>query len=245
MSEEMSAYQRLNNELSELIKNTPKGTKLPSEPQLAKSLGISRATLREGMRTFESQGLIYRRQGLGTFVVGPTQVIETGLEVLESIESQAKKIGLDVTLGHLEINALEANEDQAQKLNLAQGDRLTEVRRVILSEGVPIAYLIDTLPQLMLNPEHLEQDFTGSVLDLLIRLGEPTLSVSKTEISAVTANSDAVKALGIQRGDTLLLLSSILFDVNGEPVDLSYSYFLPGHFRLHIVRKIGGLNNHR
>lgn len=244
MSEEMSAYQRLHNELSELIKNTPKGTKLPSEPQLARALGISRATLREGMRTFESQGLIYRRQGLGTFVVGPTQVIETGLEVLESIETQAKKIGLDVTLGHLEINELKADEEQAQKLSLAQGDPLIEVRRVIQSDGLPIAYLIDILPEIFLKPENLAHNFTGSVLDLLIRMGEPALSVSKTEISAVTAASDAVKALGIQRGDTLLLLSSILFDVDGNPVDLSFSYFLPGNFRLHIFRKIGGLTNH-
>lgn len=243
MSEEMSVYQRLHNDLSQLIQNTPKGTKLPSEPQLSKDMGISRATLREVMRTFESKGLIYRRQGLGTFVVGPTQIIETGLEVLESIETQAKKIGLDVTMGHFEINNIEADVEQARKLNLSQGNPLVEIRRVILSEGLPIAYLIDILPVEILNIENMAEDFTGSVLDLLLQIGEPTLSVSKTEISAVHAQPDSVKAFGIQRGDTLLLLSSILFDVDGNPVDLSYSYFLPGHFRLQIVRKIGGIPN--
>ncbi len=91
MTEELSTYQRLQNELSIIIDNAPKGTKLPSEPKLAEQLGVSRATLREAMRTFESQGLLRRRQGLGTFVVGPTQVIESGLEVLESLEKQAEK----------------------------------------------------------------------------------------------------------------------------------------------------------
>ena len=93
MTDERSTYQRLQSELSNLIQNTPKGSKLPSEPVLAEKLGVSRATLREAMRTFESQGLLRRQQGVGTFVVGPTQVIDTGLEVLESIETLADRMG--------------------------------------------------------------------------------------------------------------------------------------------------------
>ena len=65
-------------ELAELIAATPAGERLPSEPELARQLGVSRATLREAMRTFEAQGLIRRRQGVGTFVVGQSPVIESG-----------------------------------------------------------------------------------------------------------------------------------------------------------------------
>ena len=86
-------FARLQNELDRLIRETKPGEKLLSEPQLARELGVSRATLREGMRTFEAQGLIRRRQGVGTFVVGETRVIDSGLEVLESIESLANQIG--------------------------------------------------------------------------------------------------------------------------------------------------------
>lgn len=69
-------FQRLQNELSSLIADTPAGERLPSEPELARRLGVSRATLREAMRSFEGQGLIRRRQGVGTFVVNQTNVIE-------------------------------------------------------------------------------------------------------------------------------------------------------------------------
>src|SRR5690606_30955540 len=96
----------------------PHGDKLPSEPMLAKMLGVSRATLREAMRTFEGQGIIRRRQGVGTFVVGPIQVIETGLEVLESIETLAEKIGLDVKMGELAYTQMKANEYYAKNLNV-------------------------------------------------------------------------------------------------------------------------------
>lgn len=243
MTDDLSTYQRLQNELSVLIESAPKGTKLPSEPKLAEQLGVSRATLREAMRTFETQGLLRRRQGLGTFVVGPTQVIESGLEVLESLETLAEKIGLDVTMGEYEIVQIQAKEKTAKKLHVAPGDSLTQVRRVILTGDSPVAFLVDNLPEGTLSSATLESNFTGSVLDLLIHSGEPALSMSKTEISAINAPEDVAKALDIQRGDTLLLLKGVLYNQEGDPVDYSFSYFLPGYFRLHIIRKIGGVNS--
>jgi GntR family transcriptional regulator len=91
-------FQRLQTTLANLIAETPPGNRLPAEPELAHQLGVSRATLREAMRTFEGQGLIRRRQGVGTFVVSHSQIIESGLEVLESIETLSNKIGLDVSI---------------------------------------------------------------------------------------------------------------------------------------------------
>ena len=243
MTDNTSTYQHLQNELSELIENSPKGTKLPSEPKLAQEFGVSRATLREAMRTFESQGLLRRRQGLGTFVVKPTQIIESGLEVLESIESRAIKIGLEVAMGAMDITYIRANEIQAEKLDCRKGDLLVKVQRVIFTEGSPAAFLVDILRKDTISYDILSDKFTGSVLDLLIHLGEPPLSVSRTEISAINAPEDVAKALDIQRGDTLLLLNGLLFDKDGQPIDFSYSYFLPGYFRLHLIRKIGGVTS--
>jgi GntR family transcriptional regulator len=239
----VSTYQRLQNELSLLIHNAPKGTKLASEPKLAEKFGVSRATLREAMRTFESQGLLKRQQGLGTFVVKPTYVIESGLEVLESIETQAEKIGLKVKMGDFEVSELKANNEIAQKLNISFGTPLIKISRVILTDDGPVAYLVDILIKGILDKEILKTQFTGSVLDLLIHKGNQPLSLSKTEISAIHAPTDVAKALNIQRGDTMLLLNALLFDEEGVPIDYSHSYFLPGYFRLHIIRKIGGVSS--
>ena len=38
MTDELSTYQRLQNELSTIIENASKGTTLPSEPKLAEQL---------------------------------------------------------------------------------------------------------------------------------------------------------------------------------------------------------------
>ena len=86
MSKHLSKSQRLHEDLGRVIAVAKPGERLPSEPELARRLQVSRATLREAMRTFETQGLIHRRQGSGTFVSHPSQVIDSGLEMLESID---------------------------------------------------------------------------------------------------------------------------------------------------------------
>lgn len=234
-------YLRLQNELTKLIAATPPGGRLPSEPELAKMMGVSRATLREGMRSFEGRGLIRRRQGVGTFVVPQTKVIETGLEVLESIESLANRIGLSVSMGELEIKDVLASPEEAEKLQVEEGSRLVKVSRVIFAENRPVAYLIDILTPNVLTEEDLQAGFTGSVLDFLVERGRPRLHKSFTDIHAVAAHPEIAKKLEIQRGDVLLMFAARLYSEIGVIVDFSLSYFLPGYFRFHVVRQV--MNN--
>lgn len=235
----ISTSQRLHEELGKIIADTPPGERLLTEPELAKQLNVSRATLREAMRTFETQGLIYRHQGSGTFVIHPSQVIDTGLEVLESIETLSKRIGLEVSMGALHIAHQPANEEYSKALSLDQNGRVLYVSRVIHAEGRPVAYLIDVLPDEIVPPGELDTGFTGSMLDLLLKRGTPTLVSSRCEINAVQATPDEARALRIQRGDVLLRFIAYLYDTNGRVVDYSYSYFLPGYFNFHIIRRVG------
>lgn len=233
-----SLSQRLHEDLAQLIADTNPGDRLPTEPELAKQLGVSRATLREAMRTFETQGLLLRRQGVGTFVVRPTQVLETGLEVLESIDTLAKRTGLPVSRGKIDLEVRVANDEECAALELEPDCQVVSISRVIMAESRPVAYLIDILPQDVLSPEDVKEEFSGSVLDLLLEKGDPQLVNSHCEIAAVAANSKIARALQIQRGDAILKLSSRLFSLDGKIVDSSFSYFLPGYFRFHVVREL-------
>jgi GntR family transcriptional regulator len=231
-------FQRLQSELSVLISGTPAGERLPSEPQLAKQLGVSRATLREAMRTFETQGLIRRRQGAGTFVVGQVQVMESGMEVLESLETIARRLDLAVTVSDLHIERVYADQELADGLKLPLASRLVSVRRVIRADNRPVAYLVDTLPEDFLKPEDLPRNFNGSVLDFLIARGTP-LTISRAEISATGALADVARVLEIQREDVLLKFTSQLYIADGSVVDYSVSNFIPGYFSFHVIRRVG------
>ena len=232
-------FRRLQIELAEMINSLPAETRLPSEPHLAKQLGVSRATLREAMRSFEGQGMIRRRQGVGTFVVAKVPVLDTGLEVLESIETIAQRSGLTVRMGELQARQVTADEGIAAELNLKVGADLTRVSRIIFTDQRPIAYLEDTLPMDILGVNELQSGFTGSVLDLLLRRGDPKLTQSRTEIKAIGATSEVARALQIQRDDVLLHFAAQLYSEDSRVVDYSNSYFLPGYFRFHVVRRVG------
>lgn len=237
--ENLSLFQKLHQQLAEIIESTPAGEKLKSEPELAASLGVSRATLREAMRSFEGQGLIRRRQGVGTFVLDQKQNIETGLEILESIETLASRLGMDVKMGYLGINKSVAGQDLSQKLQISPQSAVVKISRVIWVSDHPVAYLIDTLPENILSEEDLEKGFTGSVLDLIIKRGTFQLSHSKTYITACPASSDIAKKVQLQRGDVIQKFEAYLIENSGRIIDYSESYFVPGFFKFHVIRKIG------
>jgi DNA-binding FadR family transcriptional regulator len=52
----------------------PVGRRLPPEPELAAALGVGRNTLREAVLALVHGGLLERRQGSGTYVVGDTEL---------------------------------------------------------------------------------------------------------------------------------------------------------------------------
>ena len=231
-------FQRLQSDLAALIGSTPAGSRLVSEPELAKQMGVSRATLREAMRTFETQGLIRRRQGAGTFVVGKVPVIDAGLEVLESLDTMARRMNLAITVSDLYLERVDATEEQAAGLGIAVGTCLTRIRRVMRADTRPVAYLIDTVPEDVLKLQDLPEGFSGSVLDFLLERGHD-LRISRAAITATNATAEVAKALEIQRGDVLLQFVSQLYTADGRIVDHTVSYFIPGYFNFHVVRRIG------
>lgn len=232
-------YQLAAEALAEVVATTPEGGLLPSEPALARSLGVSRATLREAMRAFEERGLVIRRQGVGTFVRRSPPLIESGLEVLESIETLAARKGLRVEMGAHTVRRRPADDGEARHLQLRQGEEILEVSRVIAAGERPVAFLIDVLPSDVLSEAELAGGFRGSILDLLLRRGKPTLEVAHTEINATSAAAEVARHLSIQRGDVLLRFEASLYGRDGRVIDHSISYFLPGVFRFHVLRRIG------
>ncbi|MBW8011313.1 MAG: GntR family transcriptional regulator [Chloroflexi bacterium] len=234
-----SLSQRLHEQLGQLIQETQAGERLLSEPKLAKQLRVSRATLREAMRTFETQGFIHRRQGVGTFVVHPSGVIESGLEILESIHTMAQRIDLPVEMVSFEVGRRAADKKEAEILQLEPDANIVQVSWVMAAESRPVAFLVDILPEDILNAEEINENFNGSVLDLLARREDISLSNSRTEINAVAAKPEIARALGIQRGDVILVFEATLYSNQGRALDFSYSYFLPGYFRFHVNRRVG------
>ena len=62
------------------------GHRLPPERELAQQMGVSRPSLRSGLRTLQAMGIITSRRGAGTFIVeGPPQLGKAPLEFLAAL----------------------------------------------------------------------------------------------------------------------------------------------------------------
>jgi GntR family transcriptional regulator len=132
-----------------------------------------------------------------------------------------------------------ASEVEADRLQLAPADQVLSVARVIMTGKRPVAYLIDIVPLNYLRQQDLADNFNGSVLDLFLKREQPALSHSRTDIVPVAADDDLARQLKVKEGDTLLKLEAQLFTRDGSVADYSQSYFVPGYFHFHVVRRVG------
>lgn len=217
------------------------GDRLPSEVDLASQMGISRPTLREALLHLEQEGAIVRRHGVGTFVSARTPVFESGLEVLESLDRQARRIGLNTQVIHLEAEERPATPEEIDVLSLPEEGSagVLSVDRVIAVEGRPVAHLRDVVPHDRLRRDDLGDDFSGSVLDILLQRGTPRPVTSRTEIAAEGAGALTARLLGVPRGIAMLKLVGQLYGHDDQVLDYSVSYFVPGYFRFHVMRRVG------
>ena len=231
-------YVQAHDRLMELIQEQglQAGDRLPPEAVLASRLGISRATLREALRLLEEEGVITRRQGVGTFVAA-NRHLESGLERLESVLSLAARQGMETQVQDLSIDTVRAGRLLAEQLQVDRGSPLTRIRRTILVEEQPVAYLEDMLPTDVLSPSELDDTFNGSVLDFLRRRRRPHIREAVAGITAARATRALAQRLGVRPGAALLLLEETLFDAGGAPVGFSRNYFVPDRFRFHVVRR--------
>jgi len=62
------------------------GNRLPPERELAREMGVSRPSLRSGLRTLQAMGIITSRRGAGTFIVeGPPHLGKAPLQFLAAL----------------------------------------------------------------------------------------------------------------------------------------------------------------
>lgn len=211
---------------------------LPSETELSQRYSVSRATIREALSQLEQRGVVNRRHGVGTFVAPRLPRIDAGLEQLESLETLARRTGLKTRMGSPNIEERSAERAEAECLQIPARSPVLSIERVIMTGTRPIAYLVDVVPTTVLHRRDLDSRFQGSVLDLLIRRGNLHLSHSRTNILIESADKEIASKLHLQQGEPLHKLDAQLYTRDGHVVDYSQSYFVPGYFHFHVIRRV-------
>ena len=201
-----SARAQVEDAISSLIKTMHPGDQLLPEPESSRQLGVSRATLREVLRSFAERGVLVRRQGVGTFVTSRIPILETGLEVLESLERMADRLKLQTEVTYLDIEERLATPGERQGLACEEPLEILAVSRVITIEGEPVADLIDVVPLTFLRAADLESNFKGSVSGYPVGEGKTRFGDLENRDRCCECNRSDSRRLGIAPGTALLKL---------------------------------------
>ena len=209
--------------------------RLPSEFELAKSLGVSRATLREALRLLEEENVIVRRHGVGTFV-NSKPIFTSGIEQLSSVSSMIRTAGMEP--GTIYLSSMQAipSEDDVLRFQCDDDQTVVTMERVRTANGDPVVYCVDKVPKNYLPNDFLIRE-EGSIFTALEESGDIHISYAVTFIDPVGYHEIASPTLNCEPETSLLVLKQLHYDENDRVVLYSKNYFRADKFSFHVVRK--------
>ncbi len=233
---------RLRDELLEEITSSQlaPGTKLPTEGELAKRFGVSRATVRDAVRALVEAGYVVRRRGSGSYVAERRRMphgLDSTLSYLAMIESAGARAGMRILRAGFEQGGKDAGA-----LQLDPGDTVLAVERVRTADGAPVIYSHDRIPAHLLRPDLDLHQLDPSLFALLSSSGHAADHATAT-LRAVASTGHTASVLGIRRGKPLLYIEEIDYDRDGVPVMLSREWHVSEAFDVRINRKANPLRD--
>lgn len=132
----------------------PEGELLPSENVMAKEYGVSRETIRKALDYLSQDGLIQKKQGLGSIVLNPT-IFEFPISGLTSFKELSDAQGMKSKTILLRNERIQVDQYLKKKLMLPLKKEVLAIERIREIDGQRVIYDYDYL-----NP-----DFTGDIPD--------------------------------------------------------------------------------
>jgi GntR family transcriptional regulator len=216
----------------------PAGARLPSEPELAAELQVSRATLREALRAMELEGLLRRRQGSGTFVADRPRMANS-LDVNFGVTDAIRAAGMTAGIAHRRHWVEPASPGEAALLELEPGQDVLVIERVRTAEGKPVVLSRDLFPSRLVagHPQAVEAMLERSIYDVLERDLGIVIHHGVARFRPVRADHSVAGRLGVPRGELLLYLWQVDYAQDGTPVISSHEFHLADAFDFTVVRR--------
>jgi GntR family transcriptional regulator len=223
----------------------PAGSQLPSEPDLAKALNISRSTLRAALSYLENEGTIVRRRGVGTFIADRPH-LSNKLNINWGVTQIIQATGATPGISEMNFDIQPASRRMVDHLQVELGAPILLVERVRTADATPVSISIDYLALERIRcgkPVDNCVEHFRSFLDehqSIYRFLEMELGHEKGHATAwlrpMVANEDMAMKLDVPLHSPILYLEQLDFDLEGNPLLLTDEYFAGDAFIFSVHR---------
>ncbi len=231
-------YAKLRHRLQALIRSgaLKPGDRLPSEHRLADEYAVSRATVREAVRTLAADGLLVARQGQGTFVV-LRPPIDSGLEELDTVTGMIERHGYKAGATDVDVLVEAADAALADRLGIPAGTPIVRVERIRTADGDPVVLSRNKFPQALIDEVPAPEALGGSLLAFLERRSGLRVVHAVTTLRPMSADAGLARRMRVRRGTPFLVFEQVHYAQNSRPCLYCEDYYRSDTFRFRILRR--------
>jgi GntR family transcriptional regulator len=217
-------YRTLYDSLREriLAGDYPPGVALPSEPRLVQDYGVSLITVRRALQELVLDGLIERRQGVGSFVREANHRVVVGLSSFDADVAEGRLRLVRELLADLE---RPAPSDVASRLRMPAGATVRYLSRLDRQGAVPFSVDEVYIPPALAGA--VTRDLAASPLFFPLWCASAGVEVARVDFELGVQMPELVRQqqLGISPDTPLLICGELNFDAAGDPVMWIVSYY--------------------
>lgn len=200
-------------------------TPLPTEAHLSEVYGVSRATVREALRSLVELGLVEKKHGVGTFV--SKQKFDEQLPGLNSFSMEMASRGYSVKSEVLEKKFVEAPSRVIKAMQIPEGSRVLQVRRLRAIDDKPILVSSSFLPDFV----SIEDDFSDSIYKLFKSKYHIQITQGQATIEAGLANTEIAHLLKIDPNSSVLQVTWLAMTMDRNCVEYSEGTYRGDSYR--------------
>lgn len=212
--------------------------KLPSEVEIANHLSVSRVTVRRALSELESEGLIFRIHGKGTFVNTQMLQINLNLSPARSFFHLISESGYHATVRLLQKELLPPSPQNRTLLGMDETELLVRLDKLFYANDKPSIYCIDLIPQRLIPAEPPDAALEGSTLKLIYETGGRICmrdsiefqTYSREEMAGISGGRDWMEC------DSVLAFDTVTYDQDNRPLFLCRSFYNTGIIRFNMMR---------
>jgi len=245
LSKRKTLYEETYQRMQEKIKELNDGMQLDSIENLCKKYGASRTLIREVLAALEKEGLIVRRQGLGTFVTKEMGHVHTGIEYLRGLDKIISTSGKTSALTYDHHELLYSNDEIASRLEIPKGEKVVLVERLYSANGIPAIFAKTYIASERIKGgseklmDHLNETAAKDlvVFDILEQMYNESIKYAFAEIESTLIEKDLSNLMKMAIGESITVLKEVHWSTNDIPMLYSEDCINTKVFKIHIIRK--------